>query len=178
MFFKKNIICEQCYKLIPKKEIKVFDTRCDGRNKKRGIKKRICINCLGNEIYQVLTVNKFKSVLIAPMKKHNSYVYYNFSDLLKERASEHLAIDLEKLLPNDFQYCSCGILGQYSWCSPEILDNDPWNWQVINPKVSIEYLCKECAPKKILGYFKKQDFNIKYFYTYIKSEGFFTPWDI
>jgi len=177
MIFKKEIICDQCLRLIPKREIKIFDTRCDGRNKK-GIKKRLCINCLEHEIYHIFNVNKYRGILIHPMEIYNSYAFYNFSDLLQERASEDLAIDLEKILPNDGQYCSCGNLAQYSRCSPEIFDNDPWNWQVMNDEVEIEYLCKECAPKKVLADFKKLNYKIKYIYPYIKSEGFFTPWDV
>ncbi|QVK17556.1 hypothetical protein KHQ81_11955 [Mycoplasmatota bacterium] len=177
MIFKRDIECSRCNRIILKKEIQIIDTRNDGRNK-LGVKRYVCKDCVEHEIYKVLNENKYKAVLIHPMKKFNSYVYYNFSELLQEPASEELANDLERILPKANQYCSCGNRAQYSWCSPEIFDNDPWNWKVIDNEVKIEFLCKECAFRKILGTLQEGDIDIKYLYPYIKSEGFFTPWDV
>ncbi len=177
MFFKKEIECERCKRAISKKEMKIVDTRDDGRNKS-GVKRYLCVNCLEHEIYHAMMDNKFKSILIHPMKGYNCYVYYNFKNLKKERASEHLAVDLEKILPNSDEHCSCGHIAHYSLCSPEIFGNDPWNWEVLNYNVEIQYLCKDCAYKYLISAMNEPGIEIKYFYPHIISEGFFTPWDV
>lgn len=176
--FTKEILCNKCGLTQSKRDVKIIDTKQDGRNK-LGKKIKVCNRCFELEMRNTIKDNLYKAVLVYPMKNSNSYVYYNFNEILCDSRNQLLVDDLQPFLPNEDTVCECcGDFAQYAWCSPEIFDNDPWNWRVSGKKFKIQYLCKECASNAVLNYIHNNEINLQYFYPQISGTGFFIPWDV
>jgi len=183
-FWNKELTCEECNVSFPKKQICVYDSTRQGRVKNE-IKLNLCQKCA--LIYLFKSFNK-KTIILHPLKNHNAYTYYDLDELLRSsRTSIHkdrftkFVSALRKLIPPDSAVCNCCTdHASFTWCSPEVFDNNPYNTE-ISPEEDFEavYLCKECLIKLFSGIVKSEDISFSAILPpAIDGDGYYTPWDV
>ena len=182
--FKKESECENCRIILPKKQLAVFDTTLQGKNKS-GQYKKVCKSCMLQLFYTSLREYNSPAVVIHPIKDLNSYVFYNFDELsaLKDASSreenENLIREMKELLPSNETQCSCcQNKASYTWCSAELLYNDPYCWEVNkDDKLEFFYLCKDCLIREFNKKVEEEKIEIQCVYPPISGQGFCTSWD-
>jgi hypothetical protein len=183
--FKKEVQCEKCGKVISKKQLAIFDTTIQGRNKSGQVIK-VCKDCMMDLFYDSLRSNNSPAVVVHPIKKHNAYVFYNFDELLniKQASSKEQNVsfvnDMQKLMPPKEIQCKChSDKALYTWCSSEIFYNDPYKWEVNrDTKFEVAYLCKECLINEFQSMIREDNITFEVVYPPLGGEGFCTSWDI
>jgi len=185
--FIKESKCEKCGISIPKKDLAEYDTTHQGQNKYGNIKK-VCNSCLMEMFYDSLKSFNETAVVISPIQGMNAYVTYNFDKLLNTKQSSHtmeennkkFINELIELLPQNNTKCSCcEDKATYTWCSSELLNNDPFSWE-INRYSGLEpiYLCKKCLINKFKEEMEKENIRFELIYPPLKGDGFICSWEI
>jgi len=186
--FNKELKCQNCEQILPKKQLAIYDSTHQGQNK-NGHTLKVCNDCLMKLFYQDLRAFNEPVVVISPIKGFNSYATYEFDSLLNAKQQSHsfekdnkkFVNDIMGLLPPSDSKCNCcGNKATDTWCSSEIfINNDPFSWKV-NKDSQIEntFLCKECL---IIEFQKRiSETNIKFeaIYPPIQGAGFLCSWKI
>ena len=185
--FIKEAKCESCEKILPKKQLAIYDTTHQGRHK-NGQSIKICNDCLMQLFYEDLRNFEETAVVIYPIKGFNAYVYYDFNGLLNTKQSseymmendKNLVSDLTELLPLSDTKCSCcENKATYTWCSSEIFNNDPFLWEVIKEtEFEHQYLCKECLIREFQKKIAELNIKLDGIYPPIQQKGFLCPWQV
>jgi hypothetical protein len=185
-FWNKEVTCEECNVSFPKKQICVYDSTRQGRVKNER-KINLCQKCVLIRLFK--SFNK-KAIIVHPLKKYKAYVYYSFDELLPstwDSATHESAIRfvsaLRKLTPPDNAVCNCCTnYASFTWCSPEVFDNNPYNTEV-SPEDDFEsvYLCKECLIKSFSGIVQSENISFSAIFPPAidgDGDGYYTPWDV
>lgn len=178
--FKKEMICDNCGTTFNKKEKGIYDASHQGRITD-GYELKVCPTCMVNLIVKQFNTFTNKAIIIKPTLKHKSYVFYQFESMDKtNKEDEILVSDLKSFLPHDDSKCNkCNSVATYTWCSPEILNNDPYSWEVNNKhNFSYTYLCKKCLSNEFKKEVESNNVKFKFFYPPITGDGFCTQWDL
>jgi hypothetical protein len=185
--FNKESKCEKCGHTLPKKQLAIYDTTHQGQNK-NGHTIKVCNDCLMELFYRDLRTFNEPAIVISPIKGFNAYVTYNFNSLLNakqrsrsiEEDNKKFVDDLMELLPQKDTKCSCcGNKATYTWCPPEIFNNDPFSWEVIkDSEFEHIYLCKDCLVREFQKKMAEADIRFEVLYPPLQGVGFLCSWEV
>lgn len=185
--FRKEHTCEKCGIVFQKSGLAVYDSTHQGKNR-NGYSMKVCGNCILDMFYEDIRSFNDLAIVISPIKKFNAFVTYDFETLLNARQnsrSSKLSNDkfvngLKDLLPLTNTKCSdCGNVASFTWCSPEIVRNDPFTWELRNDsEFQHKYLCKECMIREFGKVIKEGDIKLEFIYPPIKGDGLLCSWEL
>lgn len=185
--FSKETTCEKCGSAIPKKQLCLYDSTHQGRNRS-GFSTKVCSHCLMELFYESLRSFHDSAVVVSPIQGHNAYVAYHFGMLKSvkqnsramEEKNNSLIDNLSELLPKSGTICNCcGNQATYVWCSPDLLKNDPFLWEVnTNTNYEPMYLCGECLIRKFQKKLEDDGIRFACIYPPLQGAGFLCSWEV
>jgi len=160
--FSKETDCPYCTKIVLKKTLVVYSPT--KQDKKLGYKdERMCRDCALDKFYNSLLNFDEQLSLVEPIKSE-AYVKCDIDKILKKKNDEGsitLAEGFISTLPTEGTQCNkCNKEARHSFCSSEIIFNDPYRWE-FNYNGSYVHLCAECLVNAFKDVLKQKNIKIR-----------------
>ena len=161
--------------MLPKKQLVEYDRTHQGKIA-REVSVLLCQSCAMERMIEGLRQYSAALVVMAPIRKYNTYATYHFDALLREAPdkNEEFVEDLKSMLPQAGTPCRrCGKPAAHTWGEQELIRGD---W-AINFGAAVEHLCPDCVADALRENIEKQGMELRFIYPPVDGEGVFMPWE-
>ena len=184
--FSQETKCDICQTLVKKSSRVLFDPT--HQNCYKGAKSmHLCPHCASQRLRESLTQFTDRLVVIEPIPKFNALVTYHTEEMLRlgrysemKEENEEFFQDIQALLPSAETGCvECGHPATMTWCPSEIINHDPFTWEINKDYLSKTYpLCPTCLSLRLDKHISDLDLSIEFILPPIKGEGVMCSWDM